>query len=556
MQSDTELDREELAGDEAARELILREKVIAVLEGKKTRAGNDAEVGKLIRLIENIEAGSAGWDKQHGIKGIISEIKRQDTRIERAQRQHDAQMGIDELIREYNFHIKSTGSGGWWYQQLTPNEFGVRAWASVKKEALLMSFPQLNVKINMGEGVERYDALQDFNIKLVQQGRRVESVVMSHTTRPNTLNIMPTERRAGAEDGATNYHWIFDAIMESLSGGHINSDQFDAFQKTIWSKYLHPENVYLPHISICDEIGRGGKGLFANNFLRHLFMGNIADNCNIGHVIGKFNAVVAGKAIIVVNETNRDKMEHESTKAFLGSPTIIVEPKGMDPYPADNTGMVFFLTNESTGGVNVSGTKSDNRFSFFNVKETIYAACGRWIEATTGEKWTELQIKQWIESRAMDSGQNLLRDEYEMGKWINAMQEKWGDVVHVEPFHDLEYERIIDAQRGAWTQTVEQVFEDTNFEYIRWEVLERLIRHYNPGERLPGKKNMKREILRLIQDRNYDIEFVERAQIRDGTKIVQRTVFRRYGKTLCTGGEAHYGFLEAHSNRWIWVWEV
>ena len=563
MNSETELELDhEIIATPYDQDIELRASVVSVLQIKlgklPTGSEGDRERGKLQRMIDAIDRGDEGWETQHGVKGIIKDIRETKKRIERAQRQHDAAMGIDELIKEYNFHVKSSGSGGWWYQPLHTNEFGIRPWVSIKKEALLMSFPQLNEVISVGEGMPPYRAVQDFNTKLVDQGRRVDRVVMSHSNTPNCLNIMPRERCQGAEDGATNYHWIFDAIFESLSGGHIGTKNFEALQKTIWAKYLHQENTYIPNIVIGDKQGRGGKGLFANTFLRRLFMGNIADNCSMNHVLGKFNAVVAGKAVIIVNETNRKKMEEEATKAFLGSPTIIIEPKGQDAYSADNTALVIFVTNDTQGGVNVSGTKSDNRFSFFNVSETIYSAVRRWVKLTTDEDWTELEAKQWIESSSFDSGQNLLRDEYEMGKWINAMQERYGDVTHIEPHHDEEYARIINQQRGAWTQTVDAVFSDPDFDYIRWQVLEDLVRSVNKGEMLPGKKRMREEIERLCVDRNYPVEFVERCGITDGKRTVQRTVWRSttaVSKTFNVASEDKYGHVDQHSNRWIWVWQ-
>jgi len=538
--------------DELAKELAFREEVLSILQIRKENS-DDRNRGKLDRLMDSVNKGEPGWQDQQIIKGIVRDIKKNKLKIQKAQQTADAEMNVGALITNYNFYVKASGSATWYYQNAMPNTYGVREWIPVKRDALLAGFPQLDTVVRMGEGVEDYNSLKEFNKKLVEQGRRFTKVIQSYTDQPGALNIMHKGFCAPADDGAVDYHWMFDAIFESISGGLKGSEEFEALQRTIWAKFLYPGNTYIPNIVVCDVVGRGGKGLFSNRFLRRLFNGNIADNCNIDHVIGKFNSVVAGKAMIIVNETNRSKVDSERTKAFLGSPTILVEPKGMDVYHADNTALVMFVTNDVNGGVNVGGTKSDNRFSFFNVKESIYGACARYF-AAEGENLSELEIKQWIEGHAFDSGQNILHDEYEVGKWICAMMAKHGDVTHVEPHHAEEYRRIVDTQRGAWTRTVEQVFEDPKFTYIRFQLLVELVRHFNRGEMLPGKNRMKQEIERLIQDRKYSIEYKDRARIKHGLSEIQRTVWCVTNSTSFDGDETHYGQVN-DKGIWVWNWE-
>jgi hypothetical protein len=541
------------SADELVKELELRKEVISILNIRKSTA-SDAQRGRLDKLVEVVERGDPGWQNQQGVKSVLNDIRRTQSKIQKAQQTADAEMNIKSLITTYNFHIKASGSAVWYYQLPMPNVYGVREWVAIKKETLMSSFPQLDVTIRGGDGVEDYKSLKEFNTKLVEQGRRFTKIIQSYVDEPGALNLMNKTFSAPADDGATDYHWMFDAVFESLSGGLAGSKEFEALQRIIWAKYLHPENIYIPNIVICDVVGRGGKGLFSNRFLRRLFNGNIADNCNIDHVIGKFNSVIAGKAMIIVNETNRSKIDSERTKAFLGSPKIPVEPKGMDIYYADNTGLVMFVTNDINGGVNVGGTKSDNRFSFFNVTESIYSACTRHMTGLEEfEDLSETAIKQWIEGHSFDSGQNILHDEYEVGKWICAMAVKYGDITHVEPHHSDEYRRIVDTQRGAWTQTVEQVFEDPKFKYIRAQLLVDLIRHINRGEMLPGKNRMRQEIERLIRDRGWAVEYKDRANIKNGLEEIQRTVWRHKDlewKTL-DGDETRYGAL---NDRGIWEW--
>jgi hypothetical protein len=158
---------------------------------------------------------------------------------------------------------------------------------------------------------------------------------------------------------------------------------------------------------IRDQEGRAGKGLISNTFLRRLFNGKVADNCNTDHVTGKFNSVIAGQAVIVVNETRRDKVDVERMKAFLGSPKILIEAKYQVPYLADNTGLVMSYSNEITGGITLSGTQSDNRYSLFKTTKNIYQTCQRYMLEYEQQDLTLEEVKTWIEGVDENSGQNF-----------------------------------------------------------------------------------------------------------------------------------------------------
>jgi hypothetical protein len=239
--------------------------------------------------------------------------------------------------------------------------------------------------------------------------------------------------------------------------------------------------------------------------------------------------VIAGQAVIVVNETKRDKVDVERMKAFLGSPKILIEQKYQVPYLADNTGLVLSFSNEITGGITLSGTQSDNRYSLFKTSKNIYQTCQRYFLELEQRELSLEEVKTWIEGKDDNSGQNLLFNQEQVGRWINAMAEKHGDVSTVKPVHGSEYQALIDRQRGGWTDTVEKVFSDPNFTFIRAELLERLVREFNKGEMLPGKKRMREEIERLMRDRGLEIELKDRVKIYDhklDKEGKQRTVWR------------------------------
>jgi len=534
-------------------ELEVRQHILATLQQKKATA-DDRERGKIDRLIEAVNKGDFTGAL---VKSILKDIKRQRIQEDKANRVTAAKMTIDQIIDTYNFHVGSFGSTVYYYQTPNADMFGNRNWIAIKKDALQASFPATDVYVRMGEGEEDYSSYKEFNRRLVEKSRTFTRIIQSYKDEPGALNLMTKDFCLPAADGSTDYHWIFDAVLETVSGGPPGDrDTFEAMQRTIFAKWLHPDNPFIPNPTIRDVNGRAAKGLMANTFLRRLFNGNIADNCNSDHVIGKFNGVIAGKAVVIVNETNRSKIDSERVKAFLGSPRIVVENKYQVPYYADNTCLVFFFTNDPNGGVNVSGTSSDNRFSFFKVRQNIYKTCQRYFREREGVELTEREVQTWIEGTDLTSGQIILFDQEQVGRWINAMAVKHGDVKTVEPVHGDEHRAILDKQRGAWTRTVEEVFRDPDFQYIRANLLSDLVREYNRGEMLPGRNKMRDEIERLIADRALNIELVQRAVIQTGlntNNTIQRTVYRKIGIGNVMQDETAYG-QEDQNGRWIWTW--
>jgi len=549
--------------DKIEQELELRESILEQLNRKlevaKDTGAGDAEIGKLVKAISQVERGDLTTTPI--VKQLVKEATKRVKDEIKVKTKSQSEQELEDIIQQYNFHTSATGNSVWYYQSLLADEFGNRPWVSIKKDALQANFAATDVYIRMGEGQEDYSSFKQFNRLLVEQGRTFTSIVQSYQEHPGCLNIMNRNFCEPARDGSTDYHWIFDAVIESISGGAPgDQESFEPFQQTIWCKYLHPDSPFLPNLFIKDLDGRAGKGLISNTFLKRLFMGNVADNCNTDHVTGKFNSVIAGKAIIVVNETKRDKVDVERMKAFLGSPRILVEAKYQTPYYADNTGLLMSYTNENTGGITLSGTTSDNRYSMFTTKNNIYKTCQRYFKQQEGLDLDIEQVKLWIENKDSNSGQNILLDSYQVGKWINAMVHKHGDITTVKPVHGEEYRKMLDRQRGAWTQTVEQVFTDAGFTHIRADLLDNLVRHFNRGEIIPGRNKMREEIQRLVRDRGLNVIIQDRAKIwtnRVTKTFIQRTVWRldtQLGvQTELADNDDRYGTEEY--GKWTWTWK-
>lgn len=477
-------------------------------------------------------------------------------KLKRIEVKNQSALNMQETIDKFNFYMTSTGTLTWYYQPEHVDEYGNRDWRSIKKETLQANFVCTNVHIRGRQGEEDYSSFKEFNKLLVDQGRTFTNVIQSYTrqTSNGKLNIMNKKFAEPNANGESDYHWMFDAIFESISGGSVeDKDTGHHLQEIIYAKYLHPDNIFLPAVMINDN-GSSGKGLFGARFLQTLFAGNVADNCNIEHLTGKFNGAIAGKAVIFINETARDKVDVEKVKSFIGSPTFMVEEKFEKPYACDNTGLVISATNQSTGGITLSGENSDRRYSIFSTKSDIYEIVQKFFREKEQKKLSRDEVQDWIESE----GQYLLSNKEQMGKWIWAMYLKHGDIEHVRANKGKAYQHLLDRQRGGWLKTVDDVFNEPGFTYIREQVLRDLIKEMNKSEKfLPGRNLMQEQIEKYIRDKGLGVRLVTRATIHPTVSTgltIQRTIWTGIQGSTVTEDETKYGSVD-QNGRWVWKWQ-
>jgi hypothetical protein len=503
------------------------------------------------------------------LAAAIAERSAQEAKDKYEAIRNASEMGLQEIIDTYNFHMSSTGGLLWYYQPLTTDAWGNREWKSLKRETLLANFDKVGEYIRGNFGEADFSGFREFCKLLTAQSRTFTEVAQSYKdlSGRGVLNIMNTHFCEPAADGSTDYHWMIDALQESLSGGKLgDEDSFEHMRQIIFSKYLYPDNPFLPGIFRNDK-GSSGKGLESNRFLPTLFCGNVIDNCNIEHLTGKFNGAIAGKAVIVINETARDKVDVEKVKAFMGSPTFLVENKFEKPYMCDNTALIISATNQKTGGITLSGENSDRRFSIFSTKEDIYHVVQRYMAVKEGKEMTLKDVQNWIENE----GQYILEDPVQVGKWINAMAVKYGDCKNVRANNASDaYKAMINRQRPAWTKTVEEVFTDDGFVYIRDQLLRELVMHFNKGEKfIPGRNKFHDEVERMCTDLGIDVVFADRVTIKpSGTTgfaaaantqsgNVQRSCWiKRVGGVVSKTvheDESVYGYRNDREN-WVWKW--
>jgi hypothetical protein len=102
-------------------------------------------------------------------------------------------------------------------------------------------------------------------------------------------------------------------------------------------------------------------------------------------VIGRFNKAISGKVVVFLDEAfwAGDKREHGAFKALITERSLMVEPKGIDPFTVDNFAHVFCATNEDWA---VPAELDDRRFFVLKVDDywstDVCRTEGRMVERT------------------------------------------------------------------------------------------------------------------------------------------------------------------------------
>ena len=132
--------------------------------------------------------------------------------------------------------------------------------------------------------------------------------------------------------------------------------------------------VQKPHIktSVCLLIqGKQGTGktTLVENLLKRLMgLKYVYDTDDIDSIVGKFNASIAGKFMVVLNEaTGRDTNQVvDKIKNIITRTSVTIEYKGIDPFPAIDYCNYAFTTNNIKP---IAITKDDRRFQILECSD-------------------------------------------------------------------------------------------------------------------------------------------------------------------------------------------
>jgi len=331
-----------------------------------------------------------------------------------------------------------------------------------------------------------------------------------------TFNLM--EKNFCEPSDSDDVHWFIDFVLANITDDD-GIEGFEAVERTLYAKWLTPENMLLPSINFINHDGNAGKSLYIENFIATLFGADVPANQSgnfssrkIKQLTGRFNSTVAGKAIIFINESFYDPADNDALKDIIGSRSISIELKGKEAFNAPLTALLIFATNKEGGAVMLAGNKVDRRYSLFGTSknidaETLKALIERKILPSDA---VENDAGNWIK----EIGQTILHDPKEVGKWITRSAGKYGmKGFKVEAFHGVTYDACSEAQEPAWFNTVREVLNNPKFTFIDVNYLVQIVRtNHEHDLRNKNDSTIAKQLKPLIKKMD---DFV----VEDGAKI-------------------------------------
>lgn len=294
------------------------------------------------------------------------------------------------------------------------------------------------------------------------------------------------------------HHWIFDALVESICGG--KEENIQHLERLILAKLQNPADYTLPALCFSDD-GGTGKSLFVSVVLSAIFGKRlVSDNLAIAQATGKFNSVLVGKAVVFINEAVEDKADNDALKRIIGSQIITVEPKGVDPYTADNTPLYILAGNGIAGCVRLSGTRVDRRYSVITGTAPLEHYLAQQRNTTTDA------ALNWLHNE----GIALLSDPEQVACWLGHLTAKHGTVGRVPALHGEDYRRLLGIQTPLHEQVFELIFLDSDFSHIKLstlrDVYQDLHRRHNGGTGHIRGRKLYEHARKWLQSKRPEIE--------------------------------------------------
>jgi hypothetical protein len=179
---------------------------------------------------------------------------------------------------------------------------------------------------------------------------------------------------------------------------------------------------------------------------------------NSSDVVGQFNSLVAGKVIVMIDETSPRKMDHDRLKHVLHREIIEINTKMMAQYETNNLAPYILSSNRKRGGIYLDRSQADRRYSVIYIedgKDLIHWLCQR-------RDWTREQATDWMDQ----TGSLLVRDRTEIAHWLHHLVTKYAGQSRPKALHGADYERLLGIQQPVDESLIPAVFEDGRFTHI------------------------------------------------------------------------------------------
>jgi hypothetical protein len=299
-------------------------------------------------------------------------------------------------------------------------------------------------------GVKGFD--KAFLYVMKESGRNYRDVTHSFTNVDGKLNLLDRDNWITPASG--DHHWFFDCLMTSMGGG--KPENVEHIERVLAYKFEHPECVRLPALLLHGE-GNIGKNLLVDSIFREVYAGATLA-ANSSDVVGQFNSLVAGKVIVMIDETSPRKMDHDRLKHVLQREILSINTKNLPQYETNNLGLYFLSSNRKRGGIYLDRSQADRRYSVIFIedgKDLIHWLCLR-------RNWTREQAMDWMDK----IGSLLVRDRTEIAYWLHHLVSKYAEQSRPKALHGTDYERLLGIQQPVEESLIPAVFGDEQFTHI------------------------------------------------------------------------------------------
>ena len=477
------------------------DKLNSIAEAVRTLEQTDA----LIELADDIAALETKVEKQRKKASV--------TQAEADEAEQQATAAFTSFVEQFNIYFTAS-SGLWWW-----HEYG--EWHSAKADAFREKFRGY---LGSADGYKLFQAILD------EQGRKLNQAFYGWEDRPGYLNLLSMGSFCQPVE-ANSYHPIFDLLFCSLGGG--KPENIGHLEKLILAKWQHPENYLLPCAVFADG-GGTGKSVLVARFLVAVFgFKNVADNLSMEMAFGKFNKRIAGKAVVFANEAPEDKEDDEGILRVVHSPAVNIEAKGRDPIKSVNTALYFIATNPKSGGyaIRLAYSDVDRRFSIMHGTKPL-----KWYVAQHyGLPHDDDDDAGW--EKMTSELQYVLSDPIEVGRWLHCKQNEYGDIPHLKALHGEDYKKQAADTIEMHTRVFDAIFGNSEFTYIRSDVLFRLYQANGGSFKSIGFHRLAKAYLEQEQNKRLDISYEEKWPWHDAnnSKRTQARVYIKGAESYVSG---------------------
>ncbi len=286
---------------------------------------------------------------------------------------------------------------------------------------------------------------------LNQMGRSYRTKTLSAAVQPDyMLNMFRKDHWLQPVKG--DYHEVFDILLRSL--GDNKSENIRHLKEVMAWKYNHPEDYSIPCLVIFGE-GGSGKNTLVDGVLGAVFGKNQVISIS-QEEMKNFNGQMAGKMVLMFDESIAAKTDMERFKAIINNETLNINPKYGKPYTAENMGLYFAGSNGSMGAVYLDRGQSDRRFSILKVTRSIIDHV---MEIKSFDRNTA--IDWWMERK------HQLTNKDQVAMWLNHIIEFSCHLTTTpRALHGEDYQALLQAQAGVIEWIVSEIFEHPEFKFI------------------------------------------------------------------------------------------